>query len=169
MSTNKSVVSNSTGNAVAITHKFENKTNSSVSVGSGVGIDFINKMKINDYINYCGKASVLLDPLYFGAGNSFHESMYYGTPTITMPTDNIKSRIVLGAYKQMEIKNSPIVKNIDDYVSSAIEIANLKKNTLLETKKYYRECADKKLFKNERFIAELENIFLTFPQCQFYF
>jgi protein O-GlcNAc transferase len=123
-------------------------------------IDFINKMKINDYINYCGKASVLLDPLYFGAGNSFHESMYYGTPTITMPTDNIKSRIVLGAYKQMEIKNSPIVKNIDDYVSSAIEIANLKKNTLLETKKYYRECADKKLFKNERFIAELENIFL---------
>ena len=123
-------------------------------------INFINKMKINDYIDYCGKASVLLDPLYFGAGNSFHESMYYGTPTVTMPTDNIKSRIVLGAYTQMEIKNAPVVKSIDDYVGSAIEIANLKKDNLVETKKYYRECANKKLFENERFILELEDIFL---------
>ena len=50
----------------------------------------------------------MLDPLYFGAGNSFHESMYYGTPTVTLPTQNLKSRIVLGAYKQMQIENPPI-------------------------------------------------------------
>ena len=123
-------------------------------------IEFINKMNINDYINYCGKASVLLDPLYFGAGNSFHESMYYGTPTVTMPTDNIKSRIVMGAYSQMKIKDPPIVKNIDDYVGSAIKIANLESNKLIETKKYYRECAEKNLFENDEFIVDLENIFL---------
>lgn len=123
-------------------------------------ISFIDQMGINDYINYCGKASVLLDPLYFGAGNSFHESMYYGTPTITMPTNNIKSRIVLGAYNQMQLKNPPIFKDINNYINSAIEIANLKKNTLIETKKYFRECADKNLFENEKFIKESENIFL---------
>ena len=123
-------------------------------------INFVDKMNINDYINYCGKASVLLDPLYFGAGNSFHESMYYGTPTVTMPTDNMKSRIVLGAYSQMKIQDPPIVNSIDDYVSSAIKIANLESNTLVETKKYYRKCAEKNLFENEGFIIDLENIFL---------
>ena len=77
-----------------------------------------------------------------------------------MPTNNIKSRIVLGAYNQMQLKNPPIFKDINNYINSAIEIANLKKNTLIETKKYFRECADKNLFENEKFIKESENIFL---------
>ena len=70
----------------------------------------------DDYINHLGTSSVLLDPLYFGAGNSFHESMVYGTPTVTMPTKFIKSRIVSAAYMQMEIEKPPIVKNKNEYV-----------------------------------------------------
>ena len=50
--------------------------------------------------------------------------MFYGTQTVTCPTKYIKSRIVSAAYIQMEIKNPPIVKNKDDYVNKAIEIAN---------------------------------------------
>ena len=64
-------------------------------------IHFLETMNWEEYINHCGRASVLLDPLYFGAGNSFYESMFYGTPTITMPTNYTKSRLVLGAYNQM--------------------------------------------------------------------
>ena len=85
----------------------------------------------------CGKSSVLLDTLYFGAGNSFHESMVYGTPTVTMPSENLKSRIVLGAYKQMKIENPPVVKNIEEYVEKAVELANLEEKKMLEMKKYY--------------------------------
>ena len=98
-------------------------------------------MSVEDYINTCGSSSVLLDTLYFGAGNSFHESMFYGTPTITMPNQFLRSRIVDGAYKQMKIVNPPVVKNIDDYVSVAVEIANTSSNKLLELKKYCIEIS----------------------------
>jgi hypothetical protein len=31
-------------------------------------------------------------------------------PTVTLPTQNLKSRIVMGAYKQMQIEDAPICK-----------------------------------------------------------
>ena len=77
---------------------------------------FLDPLNLNQFINHLGTSSVLLDPIYFGSGNSFHESMFYGTQTVTLPTKYIKSRIVSAAYKQMEVKNPPIVKNKDDYV-----------------------------------------------------
>ena len=121
---------------------------------------FINRLKHNEYIDHCGRASVLLDPFYFGAGNSFHESMFYGTMTVTMPSNFLKSRIVLGAYKQMKIQNPPIVDNIDAYVNTAIEIANMKKRDLLEKKIYFKEAAEKNLFENKLALKSIENFFI---------
>ena len=94
-----------------------------------------------------GSSSVLLDPIYFGSGNSFHESMFYGTQTVTYPTKYIKSRIVSAAYIQMEIENPPIVKDKDDYVNKAVEIAN--DENILDEKKYYQQAANEKLFNTE--------------------
>ena len=101
---------------------------------------------------------MLLDPLYFGAGNSFHESMVYGTPTITMPTKFIKSRIVSAAYMQMEIDNPPIVKNKNEYVELAVEIAN--KKDLLDIKKYYQKRAIEKLFNTTKAGEEFNQILI---------
>ena len=112
-------------------------------------IHFLDKMSTEEYINHCGRASVLLDPLYFGAGNSFHESMFYGTQTVTMPTEFMRSKIVEGAYKQMKIEKPPVVKNINEYISLTIEIANVEKKKMLETKKYFSEQAEKNLFEND--------------------
>jgi len=119
---------------------------------------FLENLSMNDYINHCGSASVLLDPYYFGSGNSFHESMYYGTPTVTKPTNYSKSRIATGAYKQMKIEKPPVVKTSEEYVEKAIEIANNKSKNL-KIKKYYRDSAEKYLFENMKFIRDLENIF----------
>ena len=47
----------------------------------------------------------------------------------------------------MNIKNPPIVKNKDDYVDRAIEIANDK--NILNKKKYYQKAANEKLFNTE--------------------
>jgi predicted O-linked N-acetylglucosamine transferase (SPINDLY family) len=113
-----------------------------------------------EYINHCGKASVLLDPLYFGAGNSFYESMFYGTPTISLPTKYTKSRLVLGAYNQMDISNvnfNPISNSLDDYVSKAVETAN--KPNLFELKQELKSKAHKKLYENKDSIIDLEMIF----------
>ena len=121
-------------------------------------VTFFEKMGVEDYINTCGSSSVLLDTLYFGAGNSFHESMFYGTPTVTMPTENLKSRIVLGAYKQMQIEKPPIVTSIDEYVDCAVELANLENNKMLELKKYFQKRANDYLFENKEFIKNINSI-----------
>ena len=123
-------------------------------------IKFLDRMNNDEYIDFCGKSSVLLDTLYFGAGNSFHESMIYGTPTITMPKDTLKSRIVLGAYKQMKIDDPPVVDNIDAYVEKAVELANLDEKKMIDMKKYYSNNAKKYLYENKNFLIEFENILL---------
>ena len=46
--------------------------------------------------------------------------MFYGTPTVTLPTNYMKSRIVTGAYKQMQINRPPIVTDIDNYVEKKV-------------------------------------------------
>ena len=122
---------------------------------------FLNPLNLNQFINHLGTSSVLLDPIYFGSGNSFHESMFYGTQTVTCPSKYIKSRIVSAAYIQMEVKKPPIVKNKDDYVSKAIEIAN--DENILDRKKYYQQAANEKLFNTkdvgEKFNSILKKLF----------
>ena len=120
-------------------------------------IKFLDGLSWEDYINHCGQASVLLDPIYFGAGNSFYESMFYGTPTVSKPTKYTKSRLVLGSYKQMQIEEPPIVNSVDEYVNKSIEIANHK--NLYDLKNYYNEKAKKKLYENKDIIPNLEKIF----------
>ena len=78
-------------------------------------INFLGKMSVEEYINLCGSSSVLLDTLYFGA---FLVLNVLFTPN--MPTENLKSRIVLGAYKQMQIENPPIVNS--NYVEMLVEL-----------------------------------------------
>ena len=122
---------------------------------------FLDPLSYNQFINHLGTSSVLLDPIYFGSGNSFHESMFYGTQTVTQPTKYIKSRIVCAAYIQMKIKNPPIVKNKDDYVNKAIEIAN--DENIVDRKKYYQQAAYEKLFNtkdvSEKFNSILKKLF----------
>jgi protein O-GlcNAc transferase len=120
-------------------------------------IEFLDGLSWENYINHCGQASVLLDPIYFGAGNSFYESMFYGTPTVSKPTIYTKSRLVLGAYKQMQIEDAPIVNSVDEYVKKAVEIANHK--NLYDLKNYYAEKAKAKLYENKNIIPNLEKIF----------
>tara|TARA_Y100000996_G_scaffold49360_1_gene33813 strand:+ start:262 stop:1941 length:1680 start_codon:yes stop_codon:yes gene_type:complete len=119
-------------------------------------ISFIDRLTPEEFIHHCGRASVLLDPFWFGSGNTFHESMLYGTPTVTMPTKYLKSRIVTGAYKQMQIEDPPIFNNVDDYVDKSIELANQKN---IDLKIYYKEQAEKYLFENPNAISDLGNIF----------
>ena len=84
--------------------------------------------------------------------------MVYGTPTITMPTKFIKSRIVSAAYIQMEIENPPVVNNKKEYVDLAIDLAN--KENLLEIKKYYQKRAIEKLFNTTKAGEEFNQILI---------
>ena len=119
-------------------------------------IIFMDPLNYEDYLLHLGRSSVLLDPLYYGAGNSFFESMLFGTPTITFPTDYIKSRLVLGAYKQMEIKHPPIATSIQNYIDLAVEYAN--KDDIGALKNTYKIAAEKKLFNTKKAGEEFNKI-----------
>ena len=108
------------------------------TIGSDLDrIIFNETMSVEKYINHCGSSSVLLDPIFYGGGNSFYESMIYGTPTVTLPTNYLKNRLTLGAYNQMEVEDAPIVNSPEQYVDKAIIIANLEPKKLLESKARY--------------------------------
>ena len=131
------------------------------TIGSDMDrIIFNETMSVEKYLNHCGSSSVLLDPIIYGGGNSFYESMIYGTPTVTLPTNYLKSRLTLGAYNQMEIEDAPIVNSPEQYVDKAVEIANYEPKKLLETKARYKDAAFNKLFENKKYINKLEE-FLT--------
>ena len=71
------------------------------------------------------------DPLHFGGGNSFLESMLVGTPTITISGINLKTNITAAAYKQMKISNPPIVENSEKYIDLAVKLAQDSKKNFL--------------------------------------
>ena len=123
-------------------------------------VKFLDGLSWVEYINHCGKASVLLDPIYYGAGNSFYESVFYGTPTVTMPTQYTKSRLVLGAYNQMDISDLnfyPITKSMDEYIEKAINISNSK--NLYEIKQNIQIKAKKNLYEKLEVIENFEKVF----------
>ena len=119
-------------------------------------IIFMDPLSYEDYLLHLGRSSVLLDPLYYGAGNSFFESMLFGTPTITFPTDYIKSRLVLGAYKQMEIKHPPIATSIQNYIDLAVKYAN--RDDIRALKDTYKTAAEEKLFNTKKAGEEFNKI-----------
>jgi len=90
-------------------------------------IIFLDRLSQSEFIYLCGKSDVLLDPLYFGAGNSFMETFLYPAPLVTCPSTFLRSRLALGLYKQLNIQDAPICKSKEDYVFKAVELANNKK------------------------------------------
>lgn len=122
-------------------------------------IFFLNRGNKNFYISLCSLSSVLLDPLHFGSGTTFYESMTVGAPTISLPGVFLRSRTVKGFYDQMQIDTKLLIaNNIDDYIDKSIFLAN-NIETNLELRKELRECARKKLFENKKVIDEFNDLF----------
>ena len=116
---------------------------------------FTKRLPLLDFISLCNCVDVLLDPIYFGGGNTFLESMIVGTPTVTMPGTHLKANITAAAYKQMKISNPPIVKNSKEYINLAIELAkNQKKNHALREDS--KIAANKYLYKNLKTLRGFE-------------
>lgn len=122
-------------------------------------IVFLDRLSQNEFIYLCGKSDVLLDPLYFGAGNSFMETFLYPAPLVTCPGTFLRSRLALGLYKQLNIQDAPICKSTEDYVFKAVELANNKKKNILIRDQISEK--GKFFFKNKNVLTEYENFFLN--------
>ena len=116
---------------------------------------FTNALSLLEFISLCKCVDVLLDPLHFGGGNSFLESMLVGTPSITMPGTHLKTNIVAAAYKQMKILSPPIVQSSKEYINSAVKLAqDSKKN--LSLREESKIAANKYLYNNLKALKEFE-------------
>ena len=123
-------------------------------------IKFVDRLSVDDFINLSGNSNVLLDPVYFGSGNSFIETFSYGTPMVTFPSNFLRSRLVMGLYNQMKINNTPIVYNNEDYINLSIELANNRKLNE-EIRGQIIENSNKYFFNNYLVINEFENFFIS--------
>ncbi len=116
---------------------------------------FTKTLSLLEFISLCKCVDVLLDPLHFGGGNSFLESMLVGTPSITMPETHLKTNVIAAAYKQMKIANPPIVQSSKEYVNLAVKLAqDDKKNLSLREKS--KIAANKYLYNNLKALKEFE-------------
>jgi predicted O-linked N-acetylglucosamine transferase (SPINDLY family) len=114
---------------------------------------FTKKLSQLEFISLCDCVDVLLDPFYFGGGNSVLEALSVGTPTVTMPNEYLRTNVAAAAYKQMKISSPPIAQSSKEYIDLAIQLAQ--KNNQLRDK--LKAAANKYLFKNSKALNEFES------------
>ena len=116
---------------------------------------FTKRLSLLEFLSLSNCVDVLLVPLHFGAGNSSLEAMVFGTPSITLPEQHLRTNITAAIYKQMKITNPPIVQNTEEYIDLAIKLAkDSKKNNSLREKT--KKAANKYLYNNKKVLKEFE-------------
>lgn len=92
-------------------------------------IIFIEKMEHNILLQYMKEADVVLDTCNWVGGITSLEVLSTGTPIITMPTEQLASRLtyIIYQYCQDKFVKNLIVSNKYDYVNKAIILAGLKR------------------------------------------
>ncbi|WP_269625221.1 tetratricopeptide repeat protein [Prochlorococcus marinus] len=118
---------------------------------------FLKRMSQDDFINITKNCQIMLDPFYFGSGNTYYESMAFGVPFITYPFSQ-RGSLVASGYKQMQVKKPPIACTPEDYIYLCKKYAT---NSLFlhNTKKDLKERAHKYLFNDNTIFKEYYNFF----------
>ena len=126
---------------------------------------FLQRMSQEDYLCLIETVDILLDPIYFGSGNTFYESMAVGTPLVTMPGKHMRGRIVAGGYKQMKLHNAPIAADLQEYIEIAVSLA--KETELRKSlKQDIRSAAQQYLFDDQDTADEIIEFIRAAVDCR---
>jgi len=119
---------------------------------------FMPPLDLLSFMGLIATMDVLLDPIYFGSGNTLYEAMVYGIPVVTWPSDFMRGRIVAGAYQQMGVADAPIAPRLEDYANLALALGRnpQRRNTLRQA---LQQAAARELFADAQAVREFE-IFL---------
>ncbi|MEI6521518.1 MAG: hypothetical protein WCO98_16000 [bacterium] len=121
-------------------------------------IFILPKMPMDDYLKLLQVSDVILDPPYFGGGNTSYESFACGKGIVTWPGPFMRGRVTLACYRQMGIDDL-IANNADEYLHLAYRMANdeeFKKN--IEDKIISKRDI---LFENHAAVDEISNFFAS--------
>jgi predicted O-linked N-acetylglucosamine transferase (SPINDLY family) len=84
----------------------------------------IPQMPEPEYLNLIAVADVVLDTLHYGGGaNTTYDSLYTGTPIVTLPGAFHRGRFCAGAYRRIGIEEC-VADSPDAYVGKAVDIAS---------------------------------------------
>tara|TARA_Y100001968_G_scaffold4538_1_gene4045 strand:- start:16379 stop:18823 length:2445 start_codon:yes stop_codon:yes gene_type:complete len=81
------------------------------------------RAEFDTYLSIIKSFDIILDPFYFGMGNTFFQAMALGIPVVTMPAKQARGRVVFAGYKQMGIKEPPQASSPEEYISICKKLA----------------------------------------------
>lgn len=121
-------------------------------------IFILPKMPMGDYLKLLQVSDVILDPPYFGGGNTSYEAFACGKGIVTWPGPFMRGRVTLACYRQMGIDDL-VANSADEYLELAYRMANdqLFKNSIEEKIKSKRDI----LFENYNAINEISDFFMS--------
>ncbi len=119
---------------------------------------FVPRMPLEQFLQLLGNADVVLDPMFFGGGNSSSEAIAMGAPIVTMAGDYLRDRVTYSFYRAMGFEDL-IARNPGDYVRIAVRLAN--------DRAWRRQMIEKlnghsaRFFENMATVRELERFFIA--------
>ena len=116
-------------------------------------IRFLPHQPYDRFLNLNALADVLLDPIYFGGGNTSYEGFALGVPIVTLPSPLLRARITRTLYHQMGVLDC-IVQSPQEYVERAVRLGtDLDYRASIKDK---IKTASDVLFENSSGMRELE-------------
>ena len=117
-------------------------------------VHFVRRLSKDNFLSLCMLADAILDPVYFGGGNTSYEAFALGLPIVTLPGEFMRGRVTYGCYKKMGMIDL-VAKDIPDYINLAHRLANdaeFRQNMIKRIKE-----SSPVLYKNEALIDELSD------------
>lgn len=118
---------------------------------------FLARISREKFLGLLDTVDLLLDPIYFGSGNTFYEAMMFGTPIVTYTGDMLSGRVVTGGYNQMQVVDPPVANSIAAYIELCVKLGS-DLAALKRLKAELRVAAQNHLFGDEK-IAEEFGVF----------
>jgi predicted O-linked N-acetylglucosamine transferase (SPINDLY family) len=107
---------------------------------------------------FCCVFDVLLDPLHFGSGYTFYRAAAEGVPTVTLPGEFARGRVVAGLYEQMGAGGELVATSTEDYASLALNLAH-SPDRQAKLRGEIRAAASERLFDYMPAVEQLEEVF----------
>lgn len=129
----------------------------SAAPGTEKRIRFLPRLDQDVFLHCIACCDVLLDPLYFGGGNTSFQGLAMGVPIVTQPGPWMRSRVTTALYRQMEFDGC-LATDCDRYVELAVRLG-----TDASARRFASgEILDRShlLFENSASVSEFEE-FLT--------
>ncbi len=84
-------------------------------------VRFVENQTRRGYLTWLSASDVMLDPFYFGGGNTLYESFSVGTPVVTLPGKHMRGRVAYACYRRMGL-DACIAGDLDEYVGTSLRI-----------------------------------------------